>query len=974
MTLHEAIEKVLKESGRPMSAAEIADVVNKQGLYSRGDKNPVPSSQIHARVKNYPSWFSRTEAGLISLVIERQDQFSDAVFQVLNILKSTFLPDISYLIAALFFYKRWIDYSSMLIQHKIEIEIDRKDCMNSEAFRSFYRQLKEKLAERKKNFDIELIEDLFSYNHDLFSEDAKAFDYALKALDKYTFSESAYSVNNFGKRFSELFTRSYANIKETGEYATPESLSELLTSLVDIRPDDLIYNPAAGYFTFLAALQRKSEFRIRFFGEELNNRVYSLGLLNLIANGASIEYANQGDSLTSSEIQDESADVVISNPPFNITSGYSRYDKLYPFKSKNGNLYFLQLALKKLKQGGEVIIVLPEHMLFAGGPGILQFRKYLIECNLVDTVISLPSGTFEPYSMVKTSILILKKDRPLDKIMFFDADRSDYYSKDKKNRIILKTALISEQVKKLKDTNKKINIPGSVFSSENLMLQEGAVEYGNVEKSYVFSTLDEVRSNEFSLDVKRYFLSNLSNIVLEDGTERIVELQSILKLYRNKSMLSAEAGLPYLSITNLNADFTKFRLGNYEQLKINPGFRGHIADTDLLMVGSIGARLKPSYFKFEGQKLLISSDVYTFTTDQLKIDPEYIVYELSAEYVAEQVNVFTRGITIKRISVDDFLKIKIRLPDSIEEQKEIVKRKKEALVKVQLKEADDLAERLKVSASDERKVLGALKHELTPLASIMTGSLSTLNRYLSEKINKNDFLQWGEKVSGAPQSRTLEELMSDMQKISGDLLALSESIQNIINVGKEELQFENAHILHFIKDQVNKWPLKDSYNIAFNPENPENPDVKIQINKEQFSILIRNFLENTHKHGYPDQKMSKYDCSLSDVPPARNIVINILRQEDSVIIDLINDGEPFPHDFSFNNYISFGDRSGSAKGPGIGGYLMNRIVENHNGQFKMLESGSSLIIPAFHKKQTPGSIRIITGVFFRIILPTNNTE
>lgn len=50
MMLHEAIEKILKDSGKPMSARTIAELINKESLYIRGDKTPVPSSQIHASV------------------------------------------------------------------------------------------------------------------------------------------------------------------------------------------------------------------------------------------------------------------------------------------------------------------------------------------------------------------------------------------------------------------------------------------------------------------------------------------------------------------------------------------------------------------------------------------------------------------------------------------------------------------------------------------------------------------------------------------------------------------------------------------------------------------------------------------------------------------------------------------------------------------------------------------------------------
>ena len=57
MTLHEAMEQVLRETGHPMTRQELADAINEQGLYQRGDGNPLPASQIGARAKNYPHLF-----------------------------------------------------------------------------------------------------------------------------------------------------------------------------------------------------------------------------------------------------------------------------------------------------------------------------------------------------------------------------------------------------------------------------------------------------------------------------------------------------------------------------------------------------------------------------------------------------------------------------------------------------------------------------------------------------------------------------------------------------------------------------------------------------------------------------------------------------------------------------------------------------------------------------------------------------
>jgi hypothetical protein len=66
MFLHEAITQVLKEHNRPMTARELVDEINRRKLYIKRDESSIKTSQIHARVKNYPHLFRKSD-GLISI-------------------------------------------------------------------------------------------------------------------------------------------------------------------------------------------------------------------------------------------------------------------------------------------------------------------------------------------------------------------------------------------------------------------------------------------------------------------------------------------------------------------------------------------------------------------------------------------------------------------------------------------------------------------------------------------------------------------------------------------------------------------------------------------------------------------------------------------------------------------------------------------------------------------------------------------
>ena len=146
MTLHEAIEKILKEAGKPLAPGVIADLVNSGSLYVRDDNTPVPPLQIEARIKKYPLRFTLTSEGLITLAENRKDPFNDIVLKVFDILRGTNVTDVNYFISSLFFYKRALDYPEMLNKYELEIASPDVGLSATQRFRSFYKQLKDELA------------------------------------------------------------------------------------------------------------------------------------------------------------------------------------------------------------------------------------------------------------------------------------------------------------------------------------------------------------------------------------------------------------------------------------------------------------------------------------------------------------------------------------------------------------------------------------------------------------------------------------------------------------------------------------------------------------------------------------------------------------------------------------------------------------------------------------------------------------
>jgi signal transduction histidine kinase len=142
----------------------------------------------------------------------------------------------------------------------------------------------------------------------------------------------------------------------------------------------------------------------------------------------------------------------------------------------------------------------------------------------------------------------------------------------------------------------------------------------------------------------------------------------------------------------------------------------------------------------------------------------------------------------------------------------------------------------------------------------------------------------------------------------------------------------------------------------------------VNIDKHLFAKVIKNFLTNSVKHGFPDgadQKMIAFDFSVS---------------EDGLWIELemMNNGTKFPDGFTFLDFISFGAKSGVNKGAGIGGFLMHEVVKFHDGKFEesIYPEGTVLKITIHSTSHSKEVYTILTkafvpGVAFKIRLPFN---
>ena len=131
-------------------------------------------------------------------------------------------------------------------------------------------------------------------------------------------------------------------------------------------------------------------------------------LVNLYLHGFADPHIHDYDTLTSDDRWNEFYDVILANPPFMSPKGGIRPHNRFSVKSSRSEVLFVDYIAEHLTPNGRAGIIVPEGIIFQSGKAYKQLRKMLVD-NFLVAVISLPMGVFNPYSGVKTSILILDK-------------------------------------------------------------------------------------------------------------------------------------------------------------------------------------------------------------------------------------------------------------------------------------------------------------------------------------------------------------------------------------------------------------------------------------------------------------------------------------------------------------------------------------------------------------------------------------
>jgi type I restriction enzyme M protein len=286
----------------------------------------------------------------------------------------------------------------------------------------------------------------------------------LKIIDEFEYDHSERLGDAFEYLLSVLGSQG-----DAGQFRTPRHIIDFIVESVDPKKTDTVLDPACGTAGFLisaykhilranstpeevgtkpvdangkAALDSSHippasgdlltpDERVRlaanFKGYDISPDMVRLSLVNLYLHGFTDPHIFEYDTLTSQDRWNEYADVILANPPFMSPKGGIKPHNRFSVQSKRSEVLFVDYMAEHLTPSGRAGIIVPEGIIFQSQTAYRQLRKMLVEDYLV-AVVSLPAGVFNPYSGVKTSILILDKAlaKQTDRIAFFRIDNDGF--------------------------------------------------------------------------------------------------------------------------------------------------------------------------------------------------------------------------------------------------------------------------------------------------------------------------------------------------------------------------------------------------------------------------------------------------------------------------------------------------------------------------------------------------------------------
>jgi len=495
----------------------------------------------------------------------------------------------------------------------------------------------------------QLFRDIFK-NAYLPYRDPETLKLFLKTINEFKYDHSERLGDAFEYLLSVLGSQG-----DAGQFRTPRHIIDFIVEIINPKKNETLMDPAAGTSGFLISgfkhilkkntnktngdkltPDERKKLTQNITGFDISPDMVRLSLVNLFLHGFTKPQVYEYDTLTSEDRWNEYYDVILANPPFMSPKGGIRPHKRFGIESNRAEVLFVDYIMEHLTPKGRAGIVVPEGIIFQSGTAYKSLRKSLVEKYLVG-VISLPSGVFQPYSGVKTSILILDKElsQKTDKIFFGKVDNDGFdlgaqRREIEKNDLPIISIEVSQYLEGLRN--------GKVVESEKLTYvpKEKILGSSDIGFSYDRYSMNQVFSSVYP--------------IVELG-ELVEVLDNLRKPITKGDRISGK--YPYYGATGIVDYVDDF-----------------IFDERLVLVGEDGAKWgygDSTSFIVEG-KYWVNNHAHVLRVKKDKIKDTLLTCLLNYQDLSKYIT----GVTVPKLNQEKLRSIKLPLPP-IEVQEEIVR-------------------------------------------------------------------------------------------------------------------------------------------------------------------------------------------------------------------------------------------------------------------------------------------------------------
>lgn len=571
-------------------------------------------------------------------------------------------------------------------------------------------------------------------------------------------------------------------------------------------------------------------------------------------------------------------------PPFKLNANQFKLEPNdYPYglpPKSNFNLGWIQLALENTNSNGRVVILLPENSLQSKNKHEKRIRKRLLEENMVEAIVSLPNNIFK-HTGIKTSLWVLNKNKIDQDVLMIE---TELFATRQKRMVSFSESAI-DSIKDIFRDRKEVKDIAWKVSQEDIKRQDFDLSV----KRYI----------DVLKDVELKYPVQLANLIYSSRRVRINEERVVKKI-------------------------ENFRLSTDGKLNVSSFEKKPCKKNDFLYKGKLillpisGSNFKFTYLDTLNEEVAIGQLYSVFEISSTSLNIDFLLNELSKEYVKNQIDRVSRGSSIKFLSSKDVLSILVDVPPLESQQLEVLNRDKQLqFEKLALEKGyQELLEDFK---KEQILDLGAKKHNINQHLNNVKTSAEVLKAVMFKKkggISIEDVIN---PKRGVTIGTRIDLMLESIEKVVY-------YVDNLTN----ELKFDSlkrVDLKQVIDKLISMSSMSKQYHLEFEIQD-ELDGVKVDLSEKDFEELYNNILENAKVHGFVD------------VNELYTFKILVSESTENLLIRFENDGKPFPKGMS-QKYSVKGEKAGVNANTGIGSWKVAQIAAHLETELEIIDEPES---------------------------------